>query len=98
MPSSSNRLSKRRQGGRKAQASGRRSYKKKCNENSSQNKYQNPTTNLPSRDLPRNDPDPSRVVEVPREESPKDKLASLHKQWKCEDHLDSSEGNQLVTR
>ena len=98
MPSSSNRLSKRRQGGRKAPASGRRSYKRKRNENSSQNKYRNPTTSPPSRDPPRSDPDPSRVVEVPGEESPKDKLASLHKQWKCKDHLDSSEGNQLVTR
>lgn len=98
MPSSSNRLSKRRQGGRKAPASGRRSYKRKRNENSSQNKYQNPITSPPNRDLPRSDPDSSRMVEVPGEESPKDKLASLHKLWKREDHLDSSEGNQLVTR
>ena len=98
MPSSSNYLSKRRQGGRKASASGRRSYKRKCNENSSQNKYQNPTTSLLSRDLPRSDPDLSGVIEVPGEESPKDKLTSLHKQWKRKDYFDSSKSNQLVTK
>ncbi len=32
------------------------------------------------------------------EESLKDKLASLYKQWKREDHLESCEGNLLVER
>lgn len=98
VPSSSNRPSKRRQGGKKTPASGRRPYKEKRNRKSSQNKYRNPTISSSSSGPPRSDSCPSRVVEVPAEESLVDKLASLHKQWKNEDHLDSYEGNQLVTR
>lgn len=38
------------------------------------------------------------MVEVPREESIKDKLASLHKQWKRKDHLESCESDLWVER
>lgn len=66
MSSFFNYFSKQYQGGGKALASGQRSYKRKHNQNSSQNKYQNPTISLLNYDTSKKDLDLSRVLELPK--------------------------------
>lgn len=79
IPSFPNYFSKQHQGGKKALASSWKSYKRKHNQNSSQNKYQNSIISFPNYDLPKNDLDLSRVLELLKEKSSKHKLISPHK-------------------
>lgn len=86
------------QRGKKALASGQKPYKRKRKGSSNQNKNKNPTTSPSSSGPAINNPDLFKIVKIPAKKSLKNKLVLFYKQWKSEDHLNSFEGNQVVTR